>query len=120
MEKLPAQNKYDKDPEFKQFLELYPLQEEFKDKFELAFELKKISNKLEMAGRHQIIYEFASNLRIKYPDAGNYWLWRIIVGASGTKITRSDKEEKYKFDFEGNDSIEKFLKLQELSMRLDD
>ncbi|MEK7549217.1 MAG: hypothetical protein AAB496_01880 [Patescibacteria group bacterium] len=48
------------------------------------------------------IAEFAKNLQKKYSDYHDYRLYCIVVGSTPTK-------ECSKFDFEGDDSVEKFL-----------
>ncbi|MEK7478678.1 MAG: hypothetical protein AAB626_02005 [Patescibacteria group bacterium] len=115
---IPPENN-NKNPELEELLELYPLPEKHRDKGELALELKKINNSLLEKDAQKNNFEnftalgdFARNLKEKYKDAGKYHLYHMIIGSTGTKTTE--------FDFPGEDSIEKFLRLQELSSRLDD
>ena len=117
-EKLPPQEN-NKNSESEEFFKIYPLPEEHKDKIGLALELKRIFNSLIEKDSNKngfqnftIISNFAGNLKEKYrTDASRYYLYNVIIGSSGMKSTE--------FDFPGENSIEKFLKLQELSSKLD-
>lgn len=124
---LPPENN-NKNPELEALLELYPLPEKHQDKGELALELRKIFNSLLEKDASENNFEnftalgdFARNLKRKYikdkndeskKGAGEYYLLHMIIGSTGVKTTE--------FDFTGDDSIQKFLELQELSSRLDD
>ncbi|MCL5017268.1 MAG: hypothetical protein M1155_01215 [Patescibacteria group bacterium] len=88
----------------------YPLPENFKDKTELAFELKKIVNSLidtddDTFKNYNELIDFAKKLKIKYKDAGQHYLYHLIIGSS---LNKEDLPKK--FDFEGEDSVEKFLR----------
>lgn len=122
----PQDNKTN--PELEALLKAYPLPEKHKDKAELALELKKITDSLLRKDVQQksfdnlnTIRKFIENLKRKYikdendeskKGAGQYYLLHMVIGSSGMKTTE--------FDFPGEDSIEKFLRLRELMSRLDD
>ncbi|GEM_PF-2296542 len=117
-----------KNSELESLLKLYPLPEKHKDKGELALELKKIINymhekdaKENNFNNWEAIGNLAKKLREKYigvkgddsrKGVGEYYLFHMISGSTRSKTTE--------FDFPGEDSIEKFLRLRELSSRLDD
>ncbi|MEK7523103.1 MAG: hypothetical protein AAB569_05955 [Patescibacteria group bacterium] len=118
---IPPSNN-NKNAELETFLELYPLPEKHRDKGELALELKKINNSLLKKDAQKnnfenftILGNFARNLRNKYKDAANHWTYNMLIGS-----TYGKEKTPSKFDFPEDDSIEKFLRLQELSSRLDD
>lgn len=109
MEKFPPQ---ENDKEKDDFLLRYPLPEEFKDKLGTAMELKKIISSLIEKDlpendfkNFKELSEFAKKLKIKYKDAGEYYLYHLMIGSSLNK-----ERMPTKFDFQGEDSIEFFLK----------
>jgi len=112
MEKFPPPEN-NKNLELKGFLKLYPLPEEHKNKAELALELKKIISSLIKKSSRKNDFEhynklanFALNLEKRYKNARQYYLFHVLIGSSITKTS--------KFDFEGDDSIEKFLRSQSI------
>jgi hypothetical protein len=114
-EKLPPQES-NKDQKLEMLLRTYPLPEKFRGKEELALKLKNdIMTLLEKDCEkyHKKIHDFGLNLRNKYKNASQYYLYNVFIGSSYDKIISE-------FDFPENDSIQKFLELQELSSRLDD
>ncbi len=52
--------------------------------------------------KYQKYVEFANRLRKKYPDCGDYLMWHIMAGSTPVG-------EPPKFDFPGEDSLEKFI-----------
>ena len=48
------------------------------------------------------VYEFGTILKSKYPDCLDYLAYHILIGSTPMK-------ECPRFDFVGNDSVEKFL-----------
>lgn len=126
-ENIPPKDN-NKNTELEALLKSYPLPEKHKDKGELALELKKIANSLhekDAQGNNfnnwEAIRKFVENLKNKYIRDENdenkkwareYYLLHMVIGSSGVKTAE--------FDFPGEDSIEKFLRLRELSSRLDD
>ncbi|MDO8442913.1 MAG: hypothetical protein Q7S81_01480 [bacterium] len=123
---LPPENN-NKNPELEALLKIYPLPEKFKDKAELTLELKKISDSLSEKDANKKSWDnyealrlFIENLRNKYvkdesknkKGAGDYYLLHMVIGSTGMKTTE--------FDFPGEDSIEKFLRLRELMSKLND
>jgi len=114
-EKFPPQEN-NKDSEIEKLLKTYPMPEKFKGKEELALRLKKIILTLinkDFRGTNEKIHDFALNLKNKYKNVNQYYLYNVFIGSSYDKIISE-------FDFPENDSIQKFLELQELSSRLDD
>jgi len=115
MEKWPPQEN-NTNLELTEFLKHYPLPEIYKDKTELAFELKKIiSSFIEKDSTENGFKnfnefgDFARNLRIKYKDAGQHYLYHMLIGSSF-----GEEKMPTKFDFDGEDSIEKFLKSKKI------
>ncbi|MHB9019785.1 MAG: hypothetical protein ACYC3G_02870 [Minisyncoccota bacterium] len=114
-EKFPPQEN-NKNPEIEALLKTYPLPEKFEDKKELALKLKKVITTLlnkDCQKYHKKMHDFGLNLRNKYKNASQYYLYNVFIGSSYDKIVSE-------FDFPENDSIQKFLEIQELSSRLDD
>jgi len=110
-EKIPSQES-NKNPELEGLFKIYPLSEELKDKAELALELKKIFNSLLKKDAQKNNFEnftmlvnFAKNLRNKYKDASDHWAYNMLIGSS-----TGEGKTPTKFDFPGDDSIEKYLK----------
>jgi len=119
---FPPQDNNKNDSELETFLKSYPLPEKYMDKGKLALELKKVVNSLHEKDAQQnnfnnlnAIRKFVENLRNKYTKdksdgnkkwAREYYLLHMIIGSSGMKTTE--------FDFPGEDSIEKFLRLRKL------
>lgn len=65
--------------------------------------LRPIINKAyENEKEYSIIVNFAKKLQNKHPDYQNYRLYHLFIGST-------PPEDCPKFDFEGEDSIEKFL-----------
>jgi hypothetical protein len=94
-----------------EFLEKYPLPEGQEDKLETAIELKKIYDKLidedEGYGVFENFQNQGSSLEKKYgSNARKYYLFHMLVGSTGMETS--------KFDFAGEDSIEKFLRAKNL------
>ena len=125
-EKMPPQEN-NKDQELEALLKAYPLPEKHQDKAELALELKKILNSLldkdaskNNFNTNEAVKCFIDKLKQKYvknieknkKGSGEYYLLHLVIGSTGVKTTE--------FDFPGEDSIEKFLRLRELLSRLDD
>jgi hypothetical protein len=113
MEKIPSPENNKKE-DLQNLLKSYPIPEQFNDKAELALNIKKImSTALERDTKnYDKIRDFALRLRNTYKNTSKYYLFNILIGSTGMKSTE--------FDFPGEDSIEKFLKLLDLSSRLDD
>ena len=71
---------------------------ELKKKLEMAYEM-------DVTKAHKRVLEFADVIRKKYSDYSECRLWHLLILSTisdNTKITR--------FDFPGDDSIEKFIK----------
>ena len=58
--------------------------------------------KKDMFGTHEKIIEFTERIKDKYPDYRDYELYHLLIGSTpGGKLP--------KFDFPGENSIEKFI-----------
>ena len=93
---------------------IYPLSKELEQYKELARELKKIKTSLLDKDSKEnnfknwgIVANFARNLKRKYKDINSYWTYNMLIGSS-----TDDDKIPTKFDFPGEDSIEKFLRSQ--------
>lgn len=114
-EKIPPQEN-NRDPKLEILLRTYPLPEKFKDKEVLALRLKEVIMTLlnkDWKKTNEKIHDFALDLRNRYKNTNQYYLYNVLIGSSYDKTISE-------FDFPENDSIQKFLELQELSSRLDD
>jgi hypothetical protein len=56
---------------------------------------------LDSYSNHEFIVKKASELRIKYSDFNDYEMYHVLIGSS---------KECTKFDFPGDNSVEKFLR----------
>ena len=68
---------------------------ELKDKWNEAY-------KKDALGTHEKIIEFAEKIKNKYPDYQDYMLYHLLIGSI-------PKSKLPKFDFPGEDSVEKFI-----------
>ena len=93
-----------------EFLEKCPLPEGQEDKTETAIELRKIYNKLLDESVGLEVFEKFQNqgikLEKKYKNTRKYYLFHLLIGSTKTKTSE--------FDFPGEDSIEKFLRSQDI------
>jgi len=95
--------------ELEALLSSYPLSEEHKDKAELALELYKIKNILFKNPANDFknmsdMADFGRKLQEKYKDTTKYWIYNMLAGSTGVTSTE--------FDFPGDDSVEKFLRMR--------
>ena len=112
MEKFPQQEDSSKNFKGEPLFNSCPLSEEIKDKKEVALKLKEIKNSFltknsseENKKNWDALVVFAKKIRNKYKDASSYWTYNFLIGSS-----TSEEKTPNKFDFEGDDSIEKFLR----------
>lgn len=103
MEKIPPPEQNKKEQELNEIRERFPLPPGHEQDAEKVKELHDIILKASKSDEAiRTLLNFAISLDKKYPDARKYCLFHVISG--------STMVETSKFDFEGEDSIEKFLK----------
>ncbi|TSC70367.1 MAG: hypothetical protein CEO12_391 [Parcubacteria group bacterium Gr01-1014_46] len=68
-------------------------------------ELRARAHNKDMMGFYERMLEFVGRVESKYPDCRSYELFHLLIGSTPLNPT--------KFDFPGEDSIEKFLREQE-------
>ena len=69
----------------------------------LKSQLEKIYNQPDYLKTHEQIVEFAKRLEQKYSDYNSYKAYHLLIGSTPPNLCS-------KFDFPGEDSIEKFIK----------
>ena len=85
-----------------EFFEQYPLPENLKQYADKAWKLYQLKSILYKDNeKYKALTDFANKIEETNPDVSKYYLFQMIIGGSYEITTE--------FDFEGEDSIEKFL-----------